>query len=242
MKKPWRFVKRNKMDDRMDLKNEKKVIAILPMRGGSERIKNKNISLVNHRPLYEYAIRTLLKCNFIDKIVINTDIEEILDRYQTDDRFIILRRKEDLRGNSNINGVIHDTLERINGRVDGEYFIQLHATNPLLTSETIDNSIIHFFENQEKGDSLFSVTKQQKRLWDENGPLNHKLNDSPTTQDLKYHFEENSCFYIFNRESFFKNKNRIGEKPIMFETPLLESFDIDTLDELNIIEKLLRFE
>ena len=75
---------------------------------------------------------------------------------------------------------------------------------------------------------IYIFAKIQKRLWNQNGaPQNHKLFDAPTTQNLKILFEENSCFYIFTRQSFDKNCNRIGNKAKMINISQTESFDLD---------------
>ena len=89
-------------------------------------------------------------------------------------------------------------------------------------------------------DSLFSVTRIYKRFWYEDAkPVNHSLANEPTTQNLTPYFEENSCFYLFTKESFIKNNNRIGSKPKLFEIPKEESWDIDEEEDLLILEQLL---
>src|SRR3989338_1861027 len=189
---------------------KEKIQAILPMRAGSQRIKNKNVRLIEGRPLYECIVATLLKVKHIDKIILNTDIAAVIQGYRNKKRFIVIEREKHLKGNCNINSVIENTLHK----AQGEYFLQTHATNPLISAGTIDAAIKMYFNNLAKYDSLFSVTRVQKRLWDKNGrALNHNLLDPPTTQDLDPYFEENSGFYIFSRNSFEKNKNRIGAKP-----------------------------
>jgi CMP-N-acetylneuraminic acid synthetase len=214
-----------------------RVIAILPMRGGSQRVKNKNTRLIRGRPLYEHIVATLLESKYVSRIAINTDINEVLQRYSTDRTFLLIQRDENLRGNCSMNLVIESTLQR----VAGNYFIQVHATNPLLTSALLDNAIQTFFENVDTHDSLFSVTKMQKRFWDKDvKPINHDPNDAPTTQDLDPYFEENSCFYIFSRTSFYKRRNRIGENPSFFLTPFVESIDIDTEEEFGFVERILQ--
>ena len=64
-------------------------------------------------------------------------------------------------------------------------------------------------------------------------PYNHKLNDEPTTQNLNELYNENSCFYIFSKKSFFKNMNRIGKRAKMIVLPQTESFDLDEEDDYN---------
>jgi CMP-N-acetylneuraminic acid synthetase len=214
-----------------------KITAILPMRAGSTRIKNKNILKIGSKPLYAYILDTLLASNYIGEIIINTDIKRMAKKYKNCKRIITLQRPRFLQGNCSINLVIKDTLNR----VQGEHFLQTHATNPLLSSQTIDSAISRYFKNLKLYDSLFSVTKIQKRFWDKDvKPVNHELNESPTTQNLEPYYEENSCIYIFSRASFVKNKNRIGRRPYMFETSLMESFDIDTKNEFKMARRILR--
>lgn len=214
----------------------KKVNAILPMRAGSQRIKDKNILEIEGRPLYEYILNKLLSCELIDKVIINTDIKQIIDKYKDNPQVIIIEREDHLRGNCNINHVIEDTLNKI----EGEHFIQIHATNPLLRRETIEMGIQRYFEVLDSNDSVFSVTRTKKRFWDSNvQPMNHDPKAAPTTQDLEHWFEENSCFYIFSREIFFKNNHRIGDRSLIFETPHLESIDIDEEHELELVKRLI---
>ena len=85
------------------------------------------------------------------------------------------------------------------------------------------------------------MNELQTRLWNKNSkPINHKKNDEPTTQNLIKLYEENSCFYIFTRKSFFKNNNRIGTKPKMFMISKLESLDIDEEIDINIAKIMTR--
>ena len=75
----------------------------------------------------------------------------------------------------------------------------------MVKSKTIDKAIKFYLQNKNY-DSLFSVTKIKKRFWNsKNKPYNHNLSEAPTTQALKELFEENSGFYIFNKNTLKKN-------------------------------------
>ena len=88
-------------------------------------------------------------------------------------------------------------------------------------------------------DSLFSVTRLQTRLWNAEGePINHDRNVLARTQDLPPVFEENSCLYLFTRESLERHGNRIGERPILFELPREEAWDIDEEVDFRVAEAL----
>ena len=104
---------------------------------------------------------------------------------------------------------------------------------------TIDKAI-RYFKSQKRHDSLISVTEVKKRFWNNKSkPLNHKINQSPTTQILKPIYEENSGFYIFSRQSFLKKKNRIGDKPKLYRINKIEGMDIDDKYEFDLIKKIL---
>ena len=215
---------------------QKNITAIIPMRAGSQRVKNKNTRLVNGRHLFEYIIDTVLKLNEVNEILINTDIIPIKKVIKNYHKVKFIDRPDNLKGNCDINKVIEHSIKH----TENDYFIQIHATNPLLTNQTLGKAIARYFKYCKKFDSMFGVTRVQKRFWNSDGsPINHDLSDEPTTQNLEAIFEENSCLYIFSRDSFNKNKNRIGATPSIFEISKLEAWDIDDEQDLKIVHRLL---
>ena len=118
--------------------------------------------------------------------------------------------------------------------VKADLYLQTHSTNPLLQSKTVSTAINTFLELMPTYDSLFSVTRLQTRLWDQlSRPVNHNPSILLRTQDLPPIFEENSCIYLFQRDTLVNRKNRIGERPYMFEMDRDEAFDID--EELDFL-------
>jgi CMP-N-acetylneuraminic acid synthetase len=106
--------------------------------------------------------------------------------------------------------------------------VQTHSTNPLLSAETVHKAVDFFLKNYPIYDSLFTVTRLQTRLWDILArAVNHNPNILLRTQDLPPIFEENSCLYIFNKETLQQRHNRIGNRPYLFEIPKQEAIDID---------------
>ncbi len=91
-------------------------------------------------------------------------------------------------------------------------------------------------------DSLFTVNRMQTRFYREDGSaVNHDPNVLLRTQDLEPWLEENSCLYLFTRESFARTGARIGAAPMMYETPKLESVDIDEPEDWIMAEALARY-
>jgi CMP-N-acetylneuraminic acid synthetase len=215
-----------------------KLNALLPMKENSDRLPNKNIKLFAGKPLYHCIIKCLVKSEYIDKIVINTDSHHIAkDAQRHFESIQIVNRPEEIQGDFvSMNEIIAYDLERL----DGEHFLQTHSTNPLLRLETIDQAIEVYFNSLNKFDSVFSVTRMHTRLYSSDGkPVNHNPQQLLRTQDLPPVFEENSNFYIFSKTSFINaGKNRIGLKPQMFETNKLESIDINEHEDFELAEVL----
>jgi CMP-N-acetylneuraminic acid synthetase len=144
---------------------------------------------------------------------------------------IVHERPESLRGGEvPMNDIlIHDAEV-----VESQYYLQTHSTNPLLRPETISAAITSFLDSLPNFDSLFGVTRLQTRLWDQDGqPLNHDPGILLRTQDLPPIYEENSCIYLFSRQTLLERQNRLGERPVMFEIPAEEALDID--EELDFL-------
>jgi CMP-N-acetylneuraminic acid synthetase len=207
------------------------------MKGNSERVPNKNLKIFSGKPLFHKTLDVLLRSKYINSVIINTDCINI-KRDLNDNYFnktIIHDRPESIVGNYvSMNKIIEYDLLKSNSDI----YIQTHSTNPLLLTKTIDDAIEKFitFINKNKFDSIFSVTKTQKRFYNENSmPLNHDPK-MLVTQHLNPIFEENSCFYIFTKESFLSTNSRIGSSPLMYEINKIESIDIDEKDDFIIAE------
>lgn len=217
------------------------VVALLPMKGYSERIPKKNLKEFAGSPMYHAVVKALKGSKYISKVIINSDSLEILEdaKNRFGDFVKCVVRPETLYGDFiSMNKIIkHDLVNE-----DAEYFMQTHATNPLLTSETIDKAIEYYLNNQDRIDSVFSVTKIQARFYDKNSqPINHNLSEMLRTQDLEPYFEENSNFYIFSKKAFYEaGENRIGLNPKMFEMEKLEAVDIDWPEDFIIAELLYK--
>jgi CMP-N-acetylneuraminic acid synthetase len=214
-----------------------KIKALLFMKQHSERVPNKNMRDFCGQPLFHWIVDALQKSRYINEIIINTDSEKIAKSAMDNFDVTIHMRPEYLLSiTSNEANLIMDYDLSI---TKGEYFLQTHSTNPLLKTETIDNSIETFFKQNNK-DSLFSVTALQKRLFFEDGtPINHNPSKLIKTQELPPVYEENSCIYIFSRKSFKSTGNRIGKMPLLFPIKRLESVDIDELEDFIYAQYLM---
>jgi CMP-N-acetylneuraminic acid synthetase len=214
-------------------------VALVPIRHHSQRVPGKNYRPLVGKPLFHYIIRTLLAVPEINEIVVDTDSQPVMDGLREHfPQVKVINRLEHLRADAiSMNDIlIHDTSQ-----VAADFYVQTHATNPLLRSETVTRSIQALISRYPAGDSLFSVTRLQTRLYDQFG---HAVNHDPAqliqTQDLPPLYEENSCLYIFTRENLVRRHHRIGEHAVMFELEADEAWDIDEELDFAICELLMR--
>ena len=218
------------------------LIALLPMKANSERIKGKNFKSFCGKPLFRWVLDTLLSCKDIELIVINTDAADILSNHdlKNSKRILIRERPASLRGDFvSMNKIIKNDIENITSK----NYLMTHTTNPFLSKSTIQKALKKYIQSKENNlnDSLFSVNVYQNRFYRENGePINHDPSKLLRTQDLEKWMEENSNLYIFNKESFLKTNNRIGLNPILFNTPKKESIDIDNEDDWEFATLIMR--
>lgn len=220
------------------------VVAIVPIKYNSTRVPGKNYRLMNEKPLYWYILNTLTQVSSISKIICNTDsfkIENMIKKHFPN--VLIYHRPKDLEGGDiSTNLLLLDTIQSLN-LTDPKYlFLQTHVTNPLLSKETISNSIDKFLSLSEY-DSLFTAKQLQTRLYDKNREaLNHNVRELIPTQNLDPLYEENSCIYLFPYSVLYKYKHRIGSNPYIFIMNDIESSDIDYESDFILTEQLMKLQ
>lgn len=214
-----------------------KITALVPMRHHSQRVPGKNFRPLAGRPLYQHILVSLLAVAEIDQIVVDTDSEVIIAGLQQEfPQVTILERPEHLRDDKI---PMNEILAYDTGQVEADLYLQTHSTNPLLKSQTIAQSIQALIKSYPAYDSLFSVTRLQTRLWDQLGrAINHNPAVLLQTQDLPPVYEENSCIYIFSRDTLISRRNRLGERPLMFPIDPAEAWDIDEEIDFTIVDGL----
>jgi CMP-N-acetylneuraminic acid synthetase len=214
------------------------IVALVPMRHHSQRVPGKNYRPLAGKPLFHHIITSLQICPEITQIVVDTDsIAIIHDLQEHFPKVIILERPARLRADDIATNevLIYDISQ-----VQADFYLQTHSTNPLLRSETISKAVQTFISNYPVYDSLFSVTRMQTRLWDQLGKaINHDPAILLQTQDLPPVYEENSCLYIFKSQTLLAHRNRLGERPMMFEIDPPEAWDIDEELDFQIVELLM---
>ena len=215
-----------------------KIVAFVPMRHDSVRVPGKNFKPMAGKPLFHHILNTLLQCKEIAQVVVDTDSPVIMQGLKEYFPGVYcLERPQHLRADTVPTNEIlmHDV-----NQFEADLYLQTHSTNPMLKPATISKAINDLRADFPAYDSLFGVTRLQTRLWDE---LWRAINHNPSillrTQDLPPIYEENSCLYLFTKETLFEKRNRIGERPKLFEIPAGEAWDIDEALDFKIAEFLL---
>jgi CMP-N-acetylneuraminic acid synthetase len=216
-----------------------RIVALVPMRHDSVRVPGKNYREMAGKPLFHHIIGSLMSCPEINQVVVDTDSTLIMESlYKHFPQVVSLVRPELLRADTVPTNeiLLHDT-----DQVKADLYLQTHSTNPLLRPETISNAIQALIKAYPAYDSLFGVTRLQTRLWDQLGrPINHNPAILLRTQDLPPVYEENSCIYLFTRDTLVQKHNRIGDRPMLFEIDPSEAWDIDEEIDFSIAEMLLK--
>lgn len=216
-----------------------KIVALVPMRHNSQRVPGKNYRNLAGKPLFHHILQTLLDVPEIAEIVVDTDSPDVIAGLGAHfPQVKVIHRPEELRADQ---VPMNEILAYDTSQVEADFYLQTHSTNPLLKPETISRAIETLLSQYPAFDSLFSVTRLQTRLWDQHTqPINHDPNILLQTQDLPPVYEENSCIYIFTRQNLMARRNRLGERPLIFEIDPAEAWDIDEELDFAITDFLMR--
>ncbi|MCF7900827.1 N-acylneuraminate cytidylyltransferase [Candidatus Woesearchaeota archaeon] len=215
----------------------KKIIAIIPARGGSKGIPKKNIKLIAGKQLIAWTIDQVKCSKYIDQVYVSTDDNEI-ETTSMELGAQIIRRPDEISGDtaSTESALIHASNELQN---DFDYMCLFQCTSPIRYSKQIDDAIEQMFE--EKADSLLTTYKNDSFLWTKEGKsINYDFKNRPRRQDKEWEFVENGSFYIFKKEILENEKNRLGGKISIYEMPKWMSFEIDESFDFEIVEFLMK--
>ena len=206
-----------------------KIVAIIPIRKNSQRVKNKNFkNFYKGKSLLEIKVKQLKKVSEIDEIVISSDsikAEQIAKKYQ-----VSFHKREKYYASSECSG--SDFFHNLAASVKGQYLIYCPCTSPLIKVNTYKRFIKKFLKSKNKFDSLNTVATLSTFIWKGNKSLNYNSLKAPNSQNLpKNYFELTFGINIISREKMIKFKNIVGNKPNFMILDKLESTDID--DEID---------
>lgn len=219
-----------------------KIVALIPARGGSKGIKNKNIIDLCGKPLISYTIQAALESKYIDKVIVSTDSQEIADVAIKHGAEVPFLRPGELASDTSktIDAVMHAVGELEKRKEEYDILILLQATQPLRTADDIDSAIELFIKN--KGQSLVSVSPVEDnpiliRTIDNLGRMNSILPMKSTCrrQDMPLYYRVNGCIYI-NLISELDLNTSFNDNKIPYIMPKERSVDIDEIKDLLIAQ------
>ena len=212
-----------------------KIISVILARGGSKGIPSKNIIDLNGKPLISYTIQASQKSN-VDSTWVSTDCPKIKEISKKINANVIDRPKE-ISGDFSKS---EEALLHFSKKIDFDILVFIQPTSPLLKSEDI-NQGIKLLLNDDKCSSVFSVYKQHwLPKWSlDIETLNWDIKNRPMRQEVNEEYIENGAFYITRKSDLLTSKLRYSGTKKVVVMPYLRSFQVDTLDDLNLIKGLL---
>jgi len=214
------------------------VTAVIVAKTPSTRLPNKNNLPFGDSTLLGHKISQLLECDNINEIVVGSNCDDILNFSK---RFNITTVKRPDWSCDETKCSANDMIKNIISLISPtDVVLWSHCTNPNLQSKTYDTAINMFLNLDAKYDSLISVNKLQEHLWHKNKPINYNPwdNNHVLAKDLPIFWSQNGGIFIQSFVNIKNNNYFFGRSPFLFETPILESGDINTETDYFICNKI----
>ncbi len=225
------------------MSKNKKILAIIPARGGSKRLPGKNTLELAGKPLISWTIEAALDSEYIDTTIITSDNDKVLNIAKEYKTMAIRRPKElSIDSSSSIDAILH-ALEQVSKEYD--YAVLLQPTSPLRTSKHIDEAIMLL--NNKNADAIISVSEMSHSpLWanqvDDSLSMENFLDEqilNKRSQDLSTFYRLNGAIYICNIKKLLKEKTFFIKKNIYaYKMNKKSSVDIDDEIDFKLAEIL----
>ncbi len=222
------------------------VLAVIPARGGSKGIPGKNIRYIAGKPLIAHTIEQAKNAKHVGRVIVSTDSIEIASVSQKYGAEVIKRPAEISGDNSPSEAALLHVLDELknNAEYEPELVVFLQPTSPCRRPEDIDNAILTLIDNN--ADSCLSAAPEhftgRWRIGPDSiaKPVNFKLDNRPMRQDYHIEYLENGNIYVFKPWVLRKYKTRLGGKIVIYPMGRLESLQIDSPEDLELLEEVIR--
>ena len=215
-----------------------KITAVIPIRSGSQRVKDKNLRPFANTNLMELKIKTLLQVPELTSIVVNTNSEEAIDIVNKSySGGVKIHRREEYYASSKCSG--SEFFRHLGEVTDTDIFIYCPCTSPFVKPKTISQCIKTFLESGDC-DCVSTVSSVKEFLWLDGKPINYDPQHAPNSQDLPDIVALNFGTTVVRRDDLIKNSNIIGKSPKFVITSDIEAIDIDTPLDFYIAEQIYR--
>tara|TARA_Y100000310_G_scaffold16778_2_gene16717 strand:- start:2289 stop:2954 length:666 start_codon:yes stop_codon:yes gene_type:complete len=216
--------------------NREKITAVVPIRKGSQRVKNKNFKPFAGKNLLELKLEILKNISLIDDIVVNTDSQtaiSIAKRYKVN-----YFEREEYYASSKCTNTEH--WMNLAETTESDYIIHSPCTAPLVTSKTYYDFINRFMLVKDTHDSLNTVNSIKEYLWLDGKPINYDNNNVPNSQDLPDIVNLTFGISIISKENMKKFGNVVGKNPTFYKINDIEAVDVDTPLDFEFAEFLYK--
>jgi len=222
-------------------------LAIIPARGGSKRIKNKNIKKFLGKPIISYPIKEILKTKIFDKVIVSTDNDKIAKIARKYGAEILFKRPKEISDDySNTQEVVAHAIRWIEKNIiKPKSICCVYPTAPLLKSIDLVNSYKIF--KTKKWDFVISATEfsypiQRAFFQKKDGSIKmfQEKNYFKRSQDLKKGFHDAGQFYWGKYDAWLNKKMLFNKYSKFYNMPKLRVQDIDNIDDWKIAEKLYK--
>lgn len=219
-----------------------KVTAVIPVRKGSQRVKDKNLRPFAGTTLLDNKIQMLLNVDEIDEIVVNTDSEaaiELVELYYSGTK-VRAQRRDPYFASSACSG--SEFFRHLGEVTDTDIFVYAPCTSPFVKHETVSTCIKEFISKSSLGqcDCVSTVSSVKEFLWLDGKAVNYDPKHAPNSQNLPDIVALNFGATIVARADLIKNSNIIGNKPYFVITNEIEAIDIDTPFDFEFAEYVYR--
>lgn len=215
-----------------------KITAVVPIRSGSQRVRDKNLRPFADTNLMELKLRTLLQVPELTSIVVNTNSEEAISIVNKSySGGVKIHRREEYYASSQCSG--SEFFRHLGEVTDTDVFIYCPCTSPFVKPKTISQCIKTFLCSNDC-DSVSTVSLVKEFLWLDGKPVNYDPQHAPNSQDLPDIVALNFGTTVVSRDDLIKNSNIIGKSPKFVTTSDIEAIDIDTPLDFYIAEQIYR--
>ena len=218
-----------------------KVVAFIPVRGGSKSIPLKNIKSFCGKPLVCWNIDALEGCNFVDEIIVATDSDDIWNTvasrpYQK--TTLYRRSAENACDTASTESVMLEYINYANLSKD-DVFMLVQATSPLTQTQHFTEALKMYFSGGY--DSIITCVRNYRFFWNADGiSMNYDYLNRPRRQNFEGMLMENGAFYINTVGKILANGNRLGGKIGIYEMPEYTAAEIDEPDDWIVLESLMQ--
>lgn len=214
--------------------NKSSIVAVIPVRKGSQRVKNKNLRVFNKKNLLIYKIEKLKKIKYINKIIVNTDSDKAMSIAKALN--VEFWKRDKYFASSECTN--SEFWSYVAEKTKSDYIMFTNCTSPLVKIETYNKILEKFNKIKNKNDSLNTVTEEKNFLYLNNKALNFNPKKAPNSQNLPDIVKLNFAINILSTKLMYHKKSVIGDRPYFFKLDQIEGFDIDTPFEFEFAEYL----